>query len=87
MLLAHFHYCNKGLLPFSDGCKVSELQNLAQLNTDAVDFVLESRKLVNVHSMSCWPRQVDTTNFAHAIQWTNGFATGAFPPMTASTPT
>ncbi|OAA37271.1 tetratricopeptide repeat domain containing protein [Beauveria brongniartii RCEF 3172] len=39
IILAYFHYCNKGLYPFSDECSDSELKSLAELNENDVKFV------------------------------------------------
>lgn len=50
ILLAYFHYCNRGTYPFSDECKDSDLQNLAELNGDAIEFVKWTRKQVESHS-------------------------------------
>lgn len=52
ILLAYFHYCNRGTYPFSDECKESDLQNLAELDCGAIDFVRWTRKLSNSHSKS-----------------------------------
>lgn len=46
ILLAHFHYCNKGVYPFSDECKDAELQNLGQLNDAQNSFIRNSRALI-----------------------------------------
>ena len=52
-LLAYFHYCNKGIFPFSDECKDQELKNLAELDDEAVQFVHSTRKHAVEHSK--WP--------------------------------
>ncbi|KAJ2979081.1 hypothetical protein NQ176_g3466 [Zarea fungicola] len=41
---AYFHYCNKGLYPFSDECSDAELRGLAQLTDRDVEFVRATRK-------------------------------------------
>lgn len=46
ILLAHFHYCNKGVYPFSDECKDTELQNLGHLNDAQSHFITNSRALI-----------------------------------------
>ncbi|RDA85170.1 hypothetical protein CP532_2363 [Ophiocordyceps camponoti-leonardi (nom. inval.)] len=43
ILLAHFHYCNKGVYPFSDECKDKDLQSLADLGEDELKFVRETK--------------------------------------------
>ncbi|KAM0564300.1 hypothetical protein ACHAPJ_000510 [Fusarium lateritium] len=39
ILLAHFHYCNKGIYPFSEECKDQDLRTLAGLDEDKIEFV------------------------------------------------
>ncbi|KAJ4271889.1 hypothetical protein NW762_000598 [Fusarium torreyae] len=39
ILLAHFHYCNKGIYPFSEGCKDQDLRTLAGLDEEKIEFV------------------------------------------------
>lgn len=43
-LLAYFHYCNKGIYPFSAECKDQDLQSLAELDGEAIDFVKYTRQ-------------------------------------------
>jgi hypothetical protein len=50
ILLAHFHYCNKGFYPFSDECKDKELRTLADLDDEKMQFVHETREYVKQHS-------------------------------------
>ncbi|GAB0141574.1 hypothetical protein EsHS_00002161 [Epichloe bromicola] len=49
ILLAHFHYCNKGWYPFSDECKDQDLRTLADLSDDKVQFVRETREFAKEH--------------------------------------
>lgn len=49
-LLAYFHYCNKGIYPFSAECKDQDLQTLAELDDEALDFVRYSRQFACQHS-------------------------------------
>lgn len=46
-LLAYFHYCNKGIYPFSTECKDQDLQSLAELDDDGVTFVKYTRQYVS----------------------------------------
>ncbi|KAG5936009.1 hypothetical protein E4U53_000309, partial [Claviceps sorghi] len=55
ILLAHFHYCNKGWYPFSDECKDQDLRTLADLSDDKVQFVHETRKFAKEHERE-WER-------------------------------
>jgi hypothetical protein len=48
--LAYFHYCNKGVFPFSEDCKDQDLRNLAELDDTAVQFVRYTRKYALEHS-------------------------------------
>lgn len=49
-LLAYFHYCNKGIYPFSAECKDQDLQSLAELDDDAMAFVKYTRQYASDHS-------------------------------------
>ncbi|KJZ78316.1 hypothetical protein HIM_02354 [Hirsutella minnesotensis 3608] len=55
ILLAHFHYCNKGMYPFSSDCKDKELRTLADLNDDELQFVRMTRDYVRRHRQD-WQR-------------------------------
>jgi len=46
-LLAYFHYCNKGIYPFSDECKDQDLQSLAELDDEAMAFVKYTRQFAS----------------------------------------
>ncbi|CEJ90490.1 hypothetical protein VHEMI06276 [[Torrubiella] hemipterigena] len=52
ILLAHFHYCNKGMYPFSEKCKDQELRHLAQLSEAQMHFVYKSREFIKRHETS-----------------------------------
>lgn len=56
ILLAYFHYCNKGLYPFSKNCKESDLQNLAELDESSLEFVRWTRRYIEDHSKLSPPR-------------------------------
>ncbi|TID05235.1 hypothetical protein CH35J_002361 [Colletotrichum higginsianum] len=49
ILLAYFHYCNKGIYPFSEECKDQDLRTLAQLDEDAVQFIHWTRSQAMAH--------------------------------------
>ncbi|PHH81697.1 hypothetical protein CDD83_3505 [Cordyceps sp. RAO-2017] len=49
ILLAHFHYCNKGMYPFSDECKDKDLRTLADLGDEELQFVHATRDYVKRH--------------------------------------
>ncbi|KAH8910665.1 hypothetical protein BR93DRAFT_934273 [Coniochaeta sp. PMI_546] len=48
-LLAYFHYCNKGIYPFSDECRDQDLQTLAALDDWAIRFVHDTRRYAAEH--------------------------------------
>ncbi|KAL2023444.1 hypothetical protein VTK56DRAFT_2440 [Thermocarpiscus australiensis] len=48
-LLAYFHYCNKGIYPFSAECKDQDLQSLAELNDETISFVHYTRRFAAEH--------------------------------------
>lgn len=50
ILLAYFHYCNKGIYPFSNECKEQDLRTLAELDDGMMAFVKETRDYVAKHS-------------------------------------
>lgn len=52
ILLAHFHYCNKGIYPFSEGCKDQELRTLAGLDEEKIHFVHHTRAYASAHGES-----------------------------------
>ncbi|KAJ4421407.1 hypothetical protein N0V82_003788 [Gnomoniopsis sp. IMI 355080] len=49
ILLAYFHYCNRGTYPFSHGCKDSDLQDLAGLDKETISFVKWTRDQAESH--------------------------------------
>lgn len=52
ILLAHFHYCNKGIYPFSEGCKDQDLRTLAGLDEEKIQFVHATRANAKQNSKS-----------------------------------
>ncbi|KAG6362157.1 hypothetical protein INS49_010386 [Diaporthe citri] len=49
IFLAYYHYCNKGVYPFSTECKDSDLQNLAELDEGSINFVKYTRNYAKEH--------------------------------------
>ena len=49
-MLAYYHYCNKAVYPFSPECKDQDLQSLAELDDNGLDFVRYTRRIVAEHS-------------------------------------
>lgn len=50
ILLAYFHYCNRGTYPFSNVCKDSDLHDLAGLDEATISFVKWTRDQAELHS-------------------------------------
>ncbi|KXJ95489.1 hypothetical protein Micbo1qcDRAFT_26801 [Microdochium bolleyi] len=46
ILLAYFHYCTKGVYPFSSECKDQDLATLAELDESKTKVVMATRKVV-----------------------------------------
>lgn len=42
-LLAYFHYCNKGVFPFTETAREQDIRNLANLDSDAMGVVRHTR--------------------------------------------
>ncbi|PKS06558.1 hypothetical protein jhhlp_007306 [Lomentospora prolificans] len=55
ILLAYFHYCNKGIYPFSNECKEQDLRTLAELDEAMISFVKETRSYAAEHKRQ-WER-------------------------------
>ncbi|KAL7946408.1 hypothetical protein V8C42DRAFT_35794 [Trichoderma barbatum] len=49
IILAHFHYCNKGIMPFSEECEDQDLRTLAHLDEDKIKFVRATRAYIQRH--------------------------------------
>ncbi|TDZ60799.1 Satratoxin biosynthesis SC3 cluster transcription factor SAT20 [Colletotrichum trifolii] len=49
ILLAYFHYCNKGIFPFTEECRDQDLRQLAQLDEQALHFVQWTRNEAMTH--------------------------------------
>ncbi|PWI64144.1 hypothetical protein PCL_12096 [Purpureocillium lilacinum] len=51
-LLAHFHYCNRGLFPLSEDCRDQVLAADVGLDDEKVQFIHNCRTFARQHSMS-----------------------------------
>lgn len=67
ILLAYFHYCNKGLYPFSAECKQSDLQNLAELDQKTMSHVEWAKGYVEEHSESS--QHFSPPNSSRTLLW------------------
>ncbi|KAI0540779.1 hypothetical protein GGR58DRAFT_511497 [Xylaria digitata] len=52
ILLAYFHYCNKGIHPFSAECKEQDLTTLAALNEQKANFIRQTKAHIEKHRKS-----------------------------------
>ncbi|KAI0863093.1 hypothetical protein F4860DRAFT_502226 [Xylaria cubensis] len=52
ILLAYFHYCNKGIYPFSAECKEQDLTTLAALNEAKSQFIRQTKAHIERHRKS-----------------------------------
>jgi hypothetical protein len=64
-LLAYFHYCNKGIFPFSDECRDQDLRGLAELEQPMIDFVQDSKRRAGEYSK---PSPIPDRNRAECLQ-------------------
>ncbi|KAM3480994.1 hypothetical protein MY8738_004685 [Beauveria namnaoensis] len=64
IILAYFHYCNKGLYPFSDECSDSELKSLAELNENDVKFVRCTANYARAREVE-WRRLRESHDYDH----------------------
>lgn len=44
VLLAYFHYCNKGVFPFSEACRDQDVRGLAELDERKFKFVQRTKQ-------------------------------------------
>ncbi|KAI1279149.1 hypothetical protein F5Y07DRAFT_387680 [Xylaria sp. FL0933] len=62
ILLAYFHYCNKGIHPFSADCKEQDLTTLAALNETKALFVKQTKVHVEKHRKS-WAKVRESNDY------------------------
>ncbi|KAI1428219.1 hypothetical protein F5Y12DRAFT_782666 [Xylaria sp. FL1777] len=62
ILLAYFHYCNKGIHPFSAECKEQDLTTLAALNEQRAQFVRQTKLHVDKHRKS-WAKVRESNDY------------------------
>ncbi|KAL7628686.1 hypothetical protein AAE478_000201 [Parahypoxylon ruwenzoriense] len=62
ILLAYFHYCNKGVYPFSVECKEQDLSTLADLDESNVKLIQFTRSTVEKHRKH-WAKIRQTDDF------------------------
>lgn len=77
ILLAYFHYCNRGTYPFSNGCKDSDLRELAKLDEETIEFVKWTRDQAELYSEfanfpSTMPLQPLLPSPGFVQQWKHG---------------
>jgi hypothetical protein len=64
IILAYFHYCNKGTYPFSQTCKDDELKTLADLDDGWINFVKYTRAEV-LRMKDEWAAVRDRKEYSH----------------------
>ncbi|KAI1757289.1 hypothetical protein F4782DRAFT_548199 [Xylaria castorea] len=62
ILLAYFHYCNKGIYPFSAECKEQDLTTLAALNEAKSQFIRQTKAHVERHRKS-WAKLRESNDY------------------------
>ncbi|KAI0460195.1 hypothetical protein F5B21DRAFT_522309 [Xylaria acuta] len=62
ILLAYFHYCNKGIYPFSTECKEQDLTTLAALNESKAQFIRQTKAHVERHRKS-WAKLRESNDY------------------------
>ncbi|CEI64192.1 hypothetical protein FVEN_g9033 [Fusarium venenatum] len=64
ILLAHFHYCNKGIYPFSEDCKDQDLRTLAGLDEEKIKFVHNTSNLARRYALQ-WEKLRESAVYEH----------------------
>ncbi|EKJ75419.1 hypothetical protein FPSE_04438 [Fusarium pseudograminearum CS3096] len=64
ILLAHFHYCNKGIYPFSEGCKDQDLRTLAGLDEEKIKFVRDTSTMARKYETP-WGKLREAAVYEH----------------------
>ncbi|XWW92259.1 hypothetical protein V2A60_000182 [Cordyceps javanica] len=64
IVLAYFHYCNKGLYPFSDECSDSELRSLAELSEQEIGIVRGTAAYAKLRETD-WQRLRESQDYDH----------------------
>ncbi|KAI1127716.1 hypothetical protein F5Y10DRAFT_242228 [Nemania abortiva] len=62
ILLAYFHYCNKGIYPFSAECKEQDLATLAALNETKTQFIKQTKAHVE-KSRKSWAKLRESNDY------------------------
>jgi hypothetical protein len=71
ILLAYFHYCNRGIHPFSGECCDNDLRTLAGLDDNQIRFVHATRAYANQHGKSPKHPKREFPNHPHCISITH----------------
>ncbi|KAI1329626.1 hypothetical protein F5Y16DRAFT_91178 [Xylariaceae sp. FL0255] len=68
ILLAYFHYCNKGIFPFSMKCKDQDLRNLAGLDDPRTNFIRTTRLMIEKHRPS-WVQMRQANDYGNDLYY------------------
>ncbi|KAI0195968.1 hypothetical protein F4808DRAFT_452796 [Astrocystis sublimbata] len=64
ILLAYFHYCNKGIYPFSPECKEQDLKTLAALSEMKSQFIRQTKAHVE-RQRKTWAKVRESNDYEH----------------------
>ncbi|KAH8675648.1 hypothetical protein BX600DRAFT_179924 [Xylariales sp. PMI_506] len=70
ILLGYFHYCNKGVYPFSMECKDQDLKSLANLDDTKLKFVHRVRKIIDEQKDN-WQEIRRNSDYEHDFYFTS----------------
>ncbi|KAI1157156.1 hypothetical protein F4825DRAFT_467981 [Nemania diffusa] len=70
ILLAYFHYCNKGIYPFSAECKEQDLTALAALSEQSATFIRQTKAHVEKTKKS-WAKLRETNDYENDFYYTS----------------
>jgi len=80
-LLAYYHYCNKAVYPFSPECKDQDLQSLAELDDNGLDFVRYTRRIVAEHKKE-WAQLWESNAYENEYYYVSQLYEQSWQPRT-----
>lgn len=80
-LLAYFHYCNKGMYPFSGECRDQDLQSLAALDESGIRFVHYTRSYYTDHKRQ-WERLWESDDYENEYYYVSQLFEQNWQPRT-----
>ncbi|KAH6689087.1 hypothetical protein F5X68DRAFT_230741 [Plectosphaerella plurivora] len=67
-LLSYFHYCNKGMFPFTEACREQDLRGLAELDQNRMEYVRRTKQWA-VAQRQNWADIHQNEQFEHDYFW------------------